>query len=113
VKKLMAMVLALTLTGCASYKVEQAAVADTVTTAVALSRGAVETNPMGFAGATALKVAILANRDKMEPETREAVEHAGTAIWGGAAVNNLAVILGSAAAAPLGVLAGIILWFTY
>jgi hypothetical protein len=83
-------------TGCSTINVptpKQAAVLDTATTAAVLAtKTGVEANPVGFVGATLLKVAILSHIDKFDPQTQEYMKRATTTIWTAAAVNNLAVL---------------------
>jgi hypothetical protein len=89
-------ILSLASTGCSTIKVpdaKQAAVLDTVSTAAVLGTGAgYEVNPLGFVGATLLKVVLINNMDKFEPQTHEAFKIAAATIWTAAAVNNLAVL---------------------
>lgn len=90
----------------------QAAVADTVTTAVALRLpGVVETNPAGFAGTIVGKVIVLSLIDEQDDATKKQADHIVSAIWTGAAVNNALVILGSTAALPIGIITFFILFF--
>jgi len=97
----------LSLAGCSTVPVptaKQAAVFDTVTTAVVLDRGVgIEANPVGFAAATLFKVFILNYVvDWLEdPYERESIKRAAATIWTAAAVNNLAVLAGVATPASL------------
>jgi hypothetical protein len=92
--------LSLASTGCSTVPTaKQAAVLDTVTTAVVLDRGlGIEANPMGFAAVTLFKVFILNYVvDWLEdPYERESIKRAAATIWTAAAVNNLAVLAGVA-----------------
>jgi hypothetical protein len=97
----------LSLAGCSTVPVptaKQAAVLDTVTTAVVLDRGlGIEANPVGFAAVTLFKVFILNYVvDWLEdPYERESIKRATATIWTAAAVNNLAVLAGVATPASL------------
>jgi len=97
----------LSLAGCSTVPVptaKQAAVLDTVTTAVVLDRGlGIEANPVGFAAVTLFKVFILNYVvDWLEdPYERESIKRAAATIWTAAAVNNLAVLAGVATPASL------------
>ena len=94
--------LSLATTGCSSMRVstvpvptaKEAAILDTVTTAVILGTGTgYELNPVGFAGATVLKVVLLNNLHRFEPEIQDRVNRASATVWTAAAVNNLAVLM--------------------
>jgi hypothetical protein len=88
-------------TGCSTVPVptaKQAAVLDTATTAAVLAtKTGYEANPVGFIGATLIKVLILSYIDKFEPETQDFVKKATATLWTAAAVNNIAVLVGVAA----------------
>lgn len=100
---------------------KSAAVADGVTTYVGLatsgaaeSNSLVNTSPIGLVTLTALKVGVVVLIDKSDIPVKEkqGLKRTATALWGGAAVNNL---LAMASAAPPvsilgGVLAGLYLW---
>lgn len=93
-----------------------AAVADGVSTAVAIGSGAIETNPLintspiGLVGMTAVKYAVPYMVRDAEPATRKTALVGATGVWGGAAVNNLLILAGaSTVALPVGLIAG--LWF--
>jgi hypothetical protein len=92
-------------TGCSTVPVptpKQAAVLDTATTAAVLAtKTGVEANPVGFVGATLLKVVILSHIDKFDPETQDVVKKATASIWSAAAVNNIAVLMGISVPASL------------
>jgi hypothetical protein len=89
----------------------EAATADVLTTAVALSRGATELNPLGFAGSTVAKGVLLITNEYLNEADKKILENAASSLWGGAAVNNLLVIFGVATmiALPVGVLSMIII----
>jgi hypothetical protein len=81
--------------GCSTVPTaKEAAILDTATTAAVLGSGAgYELNPLGFAGATVLKVLFLKNLDKFDSETQENTKRAVATMWTAAAVNNLAVLM--------------------
>jgi len=89
------------LTGCSTvYKpsLREAAVADTVSTAIALEYGnnLKEMNPMGFPMTIVAKVGIIYYTENYaEPENREIIEKYGSSIWSGAAVNNILIMVTS------------------
>lgn len=101
----------------AEQDAQAAAVADGVSTAVVVGSGAaVEANslinasPIGLLGVTAVKYAIPYMVRDAEPATRKAVLTSASGIYGGAAVNNLLILVGAGPVAIVGgVLAGI--WF--
>jgi hypothetical protein len=66
---------------------------DTVTTAVALNRGAHELNPLGFLGATVAKIIYLSRRDSLDPTTRLQYDRIATSVWTGAGANNFIQII--------------------
>ena len=72
---------------------KQAAVADAATTAVGLAAGAAEMNPVGPIVAVAIKPLVLRYISSL-PEEQQASAHAAvSSVWGGAAANNLCVIV--------------------
>jgi hypothetical protein len=89
-----------------------AAVADGVSTALALSTGAVETNPLiatsplGLLALTGAKIGLVNFARTLPEHERRTVLKASGAVWGGAAVNNLLVLM--AAPTPVAVLAGVV-----
>lgn len=95
-----------------------AAIADGLTTGLALSAGAIEanpliaTNPIGLVAMTGLKVGLVQYADTLPTEDKRAVMKTSSAVWGGAAANNLLVLL--AAPTPLslvaGLVAGVLIW---
>ena len=91
---------------------EASALADIVTTALGLSQGATELNPMGFVGSTVAKGAYFVFRDDLTKQDRELADRVLTSAWSGAVVNNLIVLTGgvTAVALPVGVLVGIALY---
>lgn len=94
---IIAVLLTLT-TGCATTTsippVYSAAAADTATTAIVLHLGGHEINPFGFVGTTVLKgVYLFAYRPELDPEDRAQSDRTATALWAGAAANNLVQIV--------------------
>ena len=91
-----------------------AAVADLVTTAAALGRGAHELNPMGVNGAIAAKALYLFGiRPGLGAEERAASDRFASAVWYGGAANNLVLIIFPSAgmtSVAVGLWAG---WTTY
>lgn len=96
--KTILLVILLTITsGCTTLNrpsPETSAIADIATTAVALSKGYTELNPLGFAGSTLFKGVYLYKRDSLSPEERATTDRIASSLWLGAAVNNLAVLAG-------------------
>jgi hypothetical protein len=95
-----------------------AAVADGLTTSLAISAGAVEANPLlsaspvGILAVTAMKFGVTRYAQTLPEEEKRTVLKSTTSFWGGAAVNNLLVAV--AAPTPLalvaGVVAGVLAW---
>jgi hypothetical protein len=89
----------------------KAAIADGVTTGVALAAGAVEMNPLvnpsplGLVALTAAKVGLVKYAANLPEGEKRMVMKTTTAAWGGAAVNNLLVLV--AAPPPFPLLAGL------
>lgn len=89
-----------------------AAVADGVSTALALSTGAVETNPLigtsplALLALTGAKIGLVNFAKTLPEHERRTVLKASGAIWGGAAINNLLVLM--AAPTPVAVVAGVV-----
>jgi hypothetical protein len=93
-----------------------AAIADGLTTSLALSSGAIEynsaipTSPLGLVALTGLKIGLIKYSESFtEPEKRLTLKSTA-AIWGGAAVNNIAVYL--AAPPPVPIIAGLLMGIT-
>lgn len=95
-----------------------AAVADGLTTNLALSTGAIETNslisssPIGLVMLTGMKIGwVKFSGTLSEPEKRTALK-SSSALWGGAAINNMAVYLAAPPPVPIiaGILMGIVTW---
>jgi hypothetical protein len=93
-------------------KATAAAVADGLTTAIAVSSGAIEMNPListspvGIVAITGLKYGLVKYAETFPEEDKRMVMKSTTALWGGAAVNNLLVLI--AAPPPLSIIAGLI-----
>jgi hypothetical protein len=82
-----------------------AATVDTASTAVALSKGLTELNPLGFGGTVAMKVAAIAYIKQLPEEDHADAYGIVSSFWGGAATNNLCWLTG---AGPLCIILGII-----
>jgi hypothetical protein len=95
----------LLLVGCSSVpkpSVKEAAVLDTVSTAVVMEvvPGTVELNPLGFVGATLLKIPAIMFIDNMEEgKEKEKVKNFASSLWTAAAVNNFSLLVMSPHAA--------------
>jgi hypothetical protein len=89
-----------------------AAVADGVSTKLALAAGGIESNalvagfPMGLVALTGAKILIVKYAETLPEADKRVVVKAASATWGGAAFNNLLVML--AAPPPLAIAAGIV-----
>jgi hypothetical protein len=89
----------------------KAAVADGVTTGFALASGAVEANPLvsptplGLLALTGVKVAVVKYANRLPEDQKRTAMKTSTAVWGGAAVNNLLVL--AAAPPPFPIIAGL------
>lgn len=89
------------------------AVADGVTTGIALSAGAIETNPLiatspiGLVALTGAKLGLVKYADTMSQDDKRLTLKSASALWGGAAVNNVMVLL--AAPPPFPIFAGLIM----
>ena len=89
------------------------AVADGVTTGLAISAGGLEANPListspiGLVAVTAMKLGVVQYADTLSQEDKRVVLKSGSALWGGAAVNNIMVLL--AAPPPFPIVAGLIM----
>jgi len=92
---------------------KEAAVLDTVTTAAVLvTETGYEANPVGFAGATLVKVLILNNLHRFEPETQDYIKKVTATLWTAAAVNNIGVLMciPLSASLPLTLAAGYVVY---
>lgn len=91
----------------------QAAVADGITTGLALSSGAVEANPLlsttplGLLALTGAKIALVKYAETLPEQDKRMVIKLSSSLWGGAAVNNLLVLF--AAPTPVSILAGLLM----
>lgn len=104
-----------TIIGCSSIPlsaVKQAALADNVTTAVALEQGLPELNPLGFPATVIIKIFVVEWARTQPQQDRQFVERTATALWSGAAVNNFVLIIGggSLLSPAVGVVTAAILW---
>lgn len=92
-----------------------AAVADGVTTGLALSAGAVEMNPiiaptpLGLVAMTGMKIGLVKYAETLPQDEKRLAIKSSSAAWGGAAVNNLMVLM--AAPPPVPLIAGLIMGF--
>jgi hypothetical protein len=95
------------------WNARQAAWADGLSTALAMSQGAVERNPLvgstpaALLAATGAKLGLveLVDRSNLTPEQRHRTLNAMAALWGGASINNLLILL--SAQPPVAMLAGV------
>jgi hypothetical protein len=91
---------------CLKPTAKQGAIADTVTTGIALNfTNAIEVNPLGFIGSTIGKILLLNYRDDLPKESQEHIDNIGGSLWMGAAINNVLVIVG--AATPVSIFVGL------
>ena len=120
-KKICLILILTTLTACTTIRENttalNGAVADTVTTTIALTKSnVVEANPIGFPMTIVLKAMTVAylkiNPNELNSEDVKQLDHAAGSIWLGAAANNLAVILGvvNPIALTIGITTGIALY---
>ncbi|MFC5458789.1 hypothetical protein [Massilia niabensis] len=95
-----------------------AAVADGISTSLALSAGAMEMNPListspiGLVALTGAKIGLVKFAGRLPEPQKRLVIKASSAVWGGAAVNNLMVLMSapSPVAVAAGVVAGVLWW---
>jgi hypothetical protein len=95
-----------------------AAVADGISTSLAISAGAVEmnplvsTSPLGLIALTGAKIGLVKFADRLPEPNKRLVIKTSSAVWGGAAVNNLMVLVSapSPVAIAAGVVAGVLWW---
>jgi hypothetical protein len=95
-----------------------AAVADGLTTGLAISAGAVEANPLlssspvGILAITAMKFGFTRYAQTLPEEEKRTVLKSTTSFWGGAAINNLLVAVATPTPLALvaGVVAGVLAW---
>ncbi|MDB5747934.1 MAG: hypothetical protein JWP72_2782 [Massilia sp.] len=97
-----------------------AAVADGISTGLALSAGAIEMNPListspvGLIALTGAKIGLLKFADRLPEPQKRLVIKTSSSVWGGAAVNNLMVLM--AAPTPVAIAAGVVagvLWWRH
>jgi hypothetical protein len=96
----------------------QAAVADGITTGLAVSSGALEMNPListspaGLVVLTGAKIALVKYADRLPEDEKRTLIKTSSSLWTGAAVNNLMVLLSAPtpAAIAVGVVAGVLWW---
>lgn len=103
-----------------AWNARQAAWADGLSTVLALSQGAVERNPLigsspaGLLAVTGVKLGLVewVDRSGMTAEQRHSMLSALAALWGGASINNLLVLLSAqpAVAVLAGVAGGLWMW---
>jgi hypothetical protein len=92
-----------------------AAVADGVSTGFALASGAVEANPLvsptplGLLALTGVKVAVVNYANRLPEDQKRTALKTSTAVWGGAAVNNLLVL--AAVSPPFPIIAGLVMGY--
>jgi hypothetical protein len=95
-----------------------AALADGLSTKMALSAGGLEANPvaasfpMGLVALTGAKVLLVLYAEKLPETEKRFVIKTSSAAWGGAAVNNLLVMMAAPPPLPIvaGILMGIMAW---
>jgi hypothetical protein len=104
------LILAATLMGCSSIRnptLKEAAVADTITTRIALNNGFHEANPIGFPAATVAKIFVIVYTNTLEESPKKhLIETLGTSVWTGAAINNTLLVLG--VSNPISIVSGIL-----
>lgn len=96
----------------------QAAVADGITTGLAVSSGALEMNPListspaGLVVLTGAKIALVKYADRLPEDEKRMLIKSSSSLWTGAAVNNLMVLLSapSPVAIAAGLVAGVLWW---
>lgn len=91
--KLIALLLALGLSGCAITRstASDAAVADTASTGTALAFGGIEANPLGLL-TIPLKIALLAHVETLPDAEKQDAQTTMSALWNAGAVNNVCVV---------------------
>lgn len=104
--------------GLPSLSPRQAAVVDSLSTHLALAAGGVETNPLvstspvGLLALIGVKLGLLQVAETLPPEQRRTWMNSSSAVWGGAAVNNLFVAVAAHPVISLGagLLSGVYFW---
>lgn len=118
-KYILLVIIALNLASCSitrdltkSYPLETAAIADTISTEIAMRNGFVELNPLGPDGALLGKILILASLPYLSEKSANDIKCWASPIWIGGAANNVSlVVIGDTVLAPvLGIAAGIYYW---
>jgi hypothetical protein len=90
--------------------IEEAALLDIITTAIAENHGGVEMNPLGVTGTLIVKyVMINAVNNIDDKDRRKDLQNFGSAFWTGAAANNLAVAFGAPPIISLSVMVAVYL----
>jgi uncharacterized membrane protein len=100
-------------TGCSTVPIapiEQAALADNITTVIAHSQGLRELNPLGFPATIVLKLAVIESRQYLSEPHQAVVDRTAVAIWTGAAVHNTVILFSQSLAPVAGVITVIYLW---
>jgi hypothetical protein len=95
-----------------------AALADGISTKLAISAGAVESNPlvpsspMGMVALTGTKVLIALYANTLPEKEKRFLIKTSSSAWGGAAVNNVLVLMAAPPPLPIvaGIMMGIIFW---
>lgn len=95
-----------------------AAVADGLSTGLALSSGALEMNPLaptspvGLIALTGAKIGLVTYADRLPEDEKRMLIKSSSSLWTGAAVNNLMVLLSapSPVAIAAGLVAGVLWW---
>jgi hypothetical protein len=115
-RNLLLIFLAATMLGCSTIRnptLKEAAVADTITTRIAINNGFHESNPIGFPAATVAKVLVIVYTKHLEESPKKhLIEDLGSSVWSGAAMNNTLLVLGVPAGASIltGIVTGILLY---
>jgi hypothetical protein len=93
-----------------------AAVADGVTTKLALSAGALESNPVAaslpLVVLTGAKIALAMYAETLPEKEKRLVIKTSSSVWGGAAVNNVLLLMATPPPFPIvaGILMGVLVW---
>jgi hypothetical protein len=102
-------ILAIALLSAPLHAQHAALAADAATTAAALSAGAVELNPIGWA-AVPIRLGLIEAAKSLPDEERVPVYHMMNASGYGAAANNIGVFMGLQGAPVFGLMVGIGIW---
>jgi hypothetical protein len=93
-----------------------AAVADGVSTKLALSAGALESNPVAaslpLVALTGAKIALTFYAETLPEKEKRLVIKSSSSVWGGAAVNNVLLLVAAPPPLPIvaGIMMGIFVW---